>query len=620
MVRMVLTTLAFLGLLGWLPWFAIRPLRTRVNGWLAAPFLGLAVLETFSWYWLEYGTGGMRSGLVVLGALWLAGATLAVVGARSRGERVVPRVTGDGAAAAAVLIGATIILSSLTMVGGLRGAEPAPTTFGNADMAQYAISGDVYVDQGFDAVGWVPGVELGPLGRTDNTGVRPFLSTVALIDGTSVWHATTPAMAVFVVLTAIGATWLAIAATGARPMIATLLGLAALLPFSFVYIVGHQFLAQVPAMAGALALTAVVLENRPRSWREIGGTILPASFMLIPIVLTYPHMALASLVVVGAIGVLLELDAIGRIAVTDVVGSMIRTSAALAGSLLAAVLVLAPAVPGLVAYVGLVSRELFGWPLPLMSPIQALGVAGFGPMTAIGRASMIGPSGGGLSTGTQWWIGAMIVLVCATAASSVGISRRVRLPLFPIATAVVVLASYGIVYCIAGDSYVQWKWITFFQPFLSIAVLVGAMIVIDTAFERRPDRRGVVAAIALVTSLALLGLTLRPVLRLWSRPWWYVSDQLADIGRVAGSGLDRVNVILDDYGETMWAIYFLDPVVTSPRSTSYFPSSGSMRGWTVTKDPYVVGTPLREVPLNSVYRLVCFAEPCTPEPDLPPRD
>lgn len=619
LMRMVLLTLASLALLGWVPWMLIRPLRARVNGWIALPFLGLAVLETFSWYWLEFGSGGLRTGLIVLGAVWLASAVLIVINARSRGARLLPPITDAAVVPAVLLIGVAIILSALTMMRGLQGSEPVPTTFGNADTAQYALSSEVLVDEDFDGTGWISGAELGELGRSDNGAVRPFLAAVALINGTSVWNATSPAMAVFVVLIAIAAAWLVIVTTRAGPMVTVLLALSALLPFSLVFIVGQQYLAQVAAMAGALALAAVILQNRPTTWRDAAEAAIPATFVVIPMMLTYPQMALASLVIIGIISVLVALESFGRMALIDTVKSMARSGAQVALSSAAALIVLTPAVSSLVDRVRVVGGATFGWPLPLLSPPQILGVEDFTPMTAISRSAMIGASNSGPMTSTKWWMMAFVVIGLAAGASALSIVRRGKTPLFPVASATVVLVSYRLFYDREGDSYAQWKWITFFQPVLTIAMVVSLWVFLDAALQHFSGRRRSVSACALALGIGLACVTLGLVVRLWAQPWWYVTDDLADVRRVAASGLERVNVSVDDYAETMWAGYFLRPIQTNLRSASYFPRTGSTEGWTVTKDPYVKSMPLREVPLNSTYRLVCFKEPCGPTPVLPPR-
>jgi len=111
---------------------------------------------------------------------------------------------------------------------------------------------------------------------------------------------------------------------------------------------------------------------------------------------------------------------------------------------------------------------------------------------------------------------------------------------------------------------------------------------------------------------------LGPSVHLWSNPWWYVTEDLADVRRVARSGVDHVSVALDPFAETMWADSFLQPVPTILASRSYFPTTGITTGWVLTKDPYVAATPLRGVPLNSTYRLVCYRDPCSPAPTLGP--
>lgn len=618
MVRMVMFALTLLAALGWLPWILLRPLRERISGWVATPFLGLAVLEVFSWYWLEYGSGGMRSGLAVLGTIWAIGTVLVVTYRRARRAPLFPPIAAGGIVSTVLVIGAAIALSALIMSRGLQGDRPVPTTFGNADTAQYALSAEVLLDEGFEGKGWIRTGELGALGRSDNGGVRPFLASVAIVNNTSVWNATTPALTIFVVLTALAASWTVRAATRARSMTAALLGLGALLPFSFTFIVGQQYLAQVAAMAGTLALLAVLLEQRPRTWRDTLEVGLPAGFMLTPIVLSYPQMALAALAVLAAVMTLVAADQIHRAPLIETAKSMIRSVSILLIASASSIVVLAPAISGLLDRVSQVGGVAAGWPMPQLSPIQVVGLESFGPMTGISRSRLIGQADPSPLSSSEWWAGALLVIGLTLVASAVSWRRNGQAPLFPLATSTVVLISFRVFYDREGDSYAQWKWVTFFQPLLAIAILVALWTLVHVLQDRYPSQRRVLLGSTAVLSVVGAVILLGPVIRLSTGPWWFVTDDLSDVRRVSGSGLSRVTVDVDPYAETMWVGYFLKPISTDLQSASYFPASVNPTGWVLTKSEYVTGAPLREVTLNSTYRLVCYVEPCSPAPKLGP--
>ena len=55
-----------LAFLGWIPWRLLVAGRELLPFVVAAPLFGLALLSTFGWYWLEYGSGGMADGLAIL--------------------------------------------------------------------------------------------------------------------------------------------------------------------------------------------------------------------------------------------------------------------------------------------------------------------------------------------------------------------------------------------------------------------------------------------------------------------------------------------------------------------------------------------------------------------------
>ena len=617
-IRMVMVTLMVLAAVGWLPWVLIGPMRRKLNGWIAAPFLGLAVLEVFAWYWLEFGTGGLRVGYVLLGSVWIVATVVVVLRARGRNERFLPPVSRRGVLAGFLLVSLAVALSSMIMMRSLQGSEPVPSTYGNADSAQYALSAEIYFDEGFDGIGWIPTGNLGSYGRYDNAAVRPYLTSVAIMNGTEVWIAATPAMTVMVVLAAIAVAWLVLTTTRAGPTTASLLGVAALLPFTFTFIIGHYYLAQAAAMASGIAFTALLLDLRPSTRRQIFEASVPAVFFLVPVVLSYPQMSLGLLAVIGLIVAAIALDGLRRGGVRDLATEVMRSASVVVLAAIGSVLVLAPTVPGMIDRINAVKDAAAGWPLPLLSPLQVLGLEKFGPMTASSRSGLIGPGDPMPITDFRWWAAAMLVIAVCGLASFVAWKREGRLPLFSVVTATVVLVSYRMFYAQVGDSYQQWKWITYFVPFLAVAVLVALYILFEELITRFPKHRVVVAVSTLVVCLSLLGLALPPLVRLWTQPWWYITDELADVRRLTDSGIDYVNVELDPYAETMWAAYLLAPLPTNLESASYFPTGGVRSGWTLTKRKYVKTAPLREIPLKAPYLLVCYSEPCSPAPVFAP--
>ena len=52
--------------LGWPLWTVLAPSGCPLSLWFGAPVVGLAVLQVFSWYWLDHAGTGMATGLPVL--------------------------------------------------------------------------------------------------------------------------------------------------------------------------------------------------------------------------------------------------------------------------------------------------------------------------------------------------------------------------------------------------------------------------------------------------------------------------------------------------------------------------------------------------------------------------
>ncbi|MEI7624271.1 MAG: hypothetical protein WCJ88_12005, partial [Actinomycetes bacterium] len=308
MLRIAVVMLVVLFLVGWLPWAAIGPVRRRVNCWFAAPFFGLAIVEVFGWYWLEWGSGGMRVGAAFLAAFWVVGAVLVVLWPRPDRQSLIPRSTSHGLLAGVIVVLGALIFSSFILLVGLKGAEPVPTWYGNADLSSYALVSQHYVDNGHGDPGSISTADLGARGRDDASGVYPFLALTAIVNGTGVATASLPALGLALLLLVIASAWMLSVLVRAGPILIAGLSLLVIVPFSITFVVGHGYLAQVLCMAGAVAFGAVLLSGNIDSWRESLLVSVPAAFVMAPMLLSYPPMAGGSAVVVGATAVIIRIN------------------------------------------------------------------------------------------------------------------------------------------------------------------------------------------------------------------------------------------------------------------------------------------------------------------------
>lgn len=616
LVVMVGVALVALGLLGWLPWAAIGPVRRRVNGWFAAPFFGLAIVEVFGWYWLELGSGGMRVGLVMLGVLWFSGSLLLVLWFRPRWRSLVPAFTRSGLAAAAIIVLGASLFASLIMAKGLGGDQPAAMWYGNADGSSYAVISEHYVDNSHHDVGWVSTGALGSFGRDDAAGIRSFLASMAIVNGTDVATALTPAMALALVMLVIAAAWTLTALVRAGPMIIAVLALPVMVPPSITYIVGHTYLAQVMAMAGALALLAVLLTAGSRTLSDALFAAIPAALVLVPLVISYPHMAAGTFVVISGIAVLTRIEPGSGSPRSWIAGLPGRTAVTALVAMAASAIAVAPVLGSLVSRADRLGSANAGWRLSLMTPFEIVGISPFKGMVDATRRVTFGAVDLSMPSATQWFAEGSLVIALLAVATVIGWRRRHTLALFPLVAGLAVLISYRIMFAERGISYQQWKWITFFQPVLIVAVVVAVVVLLRAATTAYPARASLTIPVALgLSGLAVLA-CLRSDVKMWDNDWPYVTSDIAGLRRVVDSGISSVNIEVEPYAETMWATYYVAPLPAFVVSGSYFPPATGQAAWTIMRTVDVKGSPAEVMPINGTFSLVCKKQPCTPRPVL----
>ena len=296
---------------------------------------------------------------------------------------------------------------------------------------------------------------------------------------------------------------------------------------------------------------------------------------------------------------------------------MIRGAVPVVASMVLAAVALLPVLGALIDRAGSLVAIKAGWPLVAMTPFEILGILPFRGMVdstrrvAFADVNMISPSA------AQWFGQALLLVAFLGFASFVAWRRRRTFALFPLVAGMAVLVSYRVLYSQRGISYQQWKWITFFQPLLTIAVLVAIVVLVEAAMSRHPVSRNMIAATVLGVTVLVAAVSLQWDIRLWGQNWPYVTADMQELHEVVDSGLDQVNLSVEPYAETMWAAYYLAPLTTNIVSGSYFPPSMGPAAWTVTKPEYLSGSAARVIRINDTFLLVCEKEPCGTVPVLP---
>jgi hypothetical protein len=585
-VLIALAIYAGLALIGAPLWLLLRPLP--LSGELASPLLGLAILQVWAWYWLDRDWGGMQVGLPVL----LAFATVASVWMLLRTRPRLPTI--NEAVPTFGLAGAVAVAFVVQFRVPFRAGAAAASIL-NADIAFYVNQAGGLVAHGFGYAGNIAGSDLGVL-ATNGYGIGPgvysTLAAAAAGTGLGVWRVALPVLLVMVVLGALAvrdAARLLLSNPIGPAVVALLVTVASL----FVYVVTNYFLAQALAMplviAELLTLRAIARSESLKGALRYGTVFLA---LVVIAMMSYSLMAFA-----------MQPALLGIIAVSEVGrGWLRRVTMAVAAVFGAFVVTLALVPVPFSRAIDLLHASFLGkngWPLGLMTPLELLGVrpALRHPHPVAGRFMIEAIVVGALI------LGAMHVL------------RKRDAGLFGCA-ALMVLASYGIVYLSLGYSYEQWKWIAFFQPLLiasTFTLVAAGVAVVMRRVPNLPDRAPLIAGS--LAGLALVALSARTTVvqtrhtyHYWSQdeslPWSVVDRSLsglADNSMLQDMG--EINVQLPQW-EGMWAAYFLAPKTVHLLTPSYYPTSAAVATATIVRnDSPEAARPGARV-LNDHYTLI----------------
>jgi hypothetical protein len=559
---------AELALIGAPIWLLVRPDVPPVSDAFACPVVGLAVSQVFSWYWLRYTNGGLATGMPVLGICVLF--ALAGVGWFKRRSLHRPELALSVSTAALLAAIAVVFVCEFRTpfnVGHLTSAS-----IWNDDIAVYVTVARGLISHGFSWGGNIAKVNLGAMATSSANGSRPgpysSLAAAAWGTGLRTWQVALPFLLVTVALGALAVRDAARLLLPGSLISASLIALLATMSSLFAYVTTNYFLGQVLVMPLAVGELIVLHSIARRStWRQrIPELVLLVAMVVIAVLSFTPISFLMQPVILAAVCV----GEFGR-------GWLRRSALVVAssmGTFIVACALVAESVWRSVRVAGAFAGAGFGWPLGLMTPLEVLGFRQVvrAPRPVVGTFVV------------QTAIVGLVVL----AAVWVLWNERRRVAILNAAAAFLVLGSYALVYVHHGYSYQQWKWISFFQPILIVAVFALVVAAAGVLI-----RRWAPAKIPVRTAGAFLGVALTvgsaQILLVGTRgnyvvwvageptlPWNVVGSPLSKLAeRPAIDRLDAVNVNMSQWDE-LWAAYFLEPTTRPYLGTpGYFPTSTS---------------------------------------------
>jgi hypothetical protein len=538
------------------------------------PLIGLALVQILCWYQLRYFANGIS---FVTSAVLLASLLYGVIQLRNTRGAIKIELLKHRWLLITLMVSTILFLfqwHSLLSTGYLSAASP------NGDIAAYAQIAQHIEHHSFVEAGRIGGANLGSVARTDVTGAYVLVNFVRQVTSVDLHQILLPTLGIANLFVAHALFKLLRRTTKLKPAVVVLLAVFPQSTFMSMYLMGNFFLAQIMAMAASIVLLEILLSADSHVLSSFKFAIKNIWIIAVPVVvllLTYPHMAF----VVPPILILVVVPKMFKsqfrhfVLVTAMVGS---------GAVL---LLLGKFSVAFQRMKDLAGDKVNGWPLPGLYPSEIFGLQ---------WSESLKPTNGDLV--------ASVVLLLVVVVSIFVIRRRGSNGLPSVSILIWLGGTYMYMYWSSGVSYRQWKWITFFQPFLLTAALVPMCIAIFLIMKNRR------MALPLVC-LLLSGLIAGNYQRTMSYSdgvvtgTYLVEKKTAQLGRELG-GLKRLNIKTGPYLESMWPAYFARNQETNILDPSYYSSSLALAAPTLVSKDFQVSDGVEYQELKSGYKLVGF--------------
>jgi hypothetical protein len=558
---------------------------------LPTALLGLLVVQPIAWYWSSIGDIGLDR---LWPALVAAAVVLDVVMILLNRRRVRALADRWSLADRWAEVGGMVAVFIVSMglfawrVQGLLQRGTLSIGSDNNDVAAYAVVSSHLSRHGFAHPGWIVGADLGYIGKHDVNGALSVLSLHEWVGQRPTYLIVLPLLAIGAVLVAQACFLVLVRRTKLGAPVAVLLCVIGPSTFLFVYVSSLYFLAQILSMAMAIGFFLVIEDARGLSLKAAMRHILLAALILSGLLLTYPHMAFLTPPIVLAI-----------FALSD--PRRVRDIARVVGVVAAAFLLGCALIPerALLSARRLVDLEsvVAGWPLQGVLPWGLVGFQRSFRQT-VSPATLVAS--------------ALLLIGCAAAAlihhrSTQDLNRFPAMPILAVG-----LGSYAVFYFgKGGPSYVQWKWLSFFQPLIILAIFVPVLALLKLRWKQSATEALLLILGGLLIVVNESSVTASKTMTA-SANW--VSPDLGQLGASpALEGIDELNVSLPRYWETMWAAEALQPRHLYLLEESYFSRSAPVAPWTLVQSSTVPsGVLSQEVrQINATYSLVARADGTT---------
>ena len=537
--------------------------------------LGLAFVQLICWYRLDTFGGGLSSTLGILLTICIVlGIVLGIMNSKNLWKTINSNI-GLLATLAAGTVVFLIQWYPLLKMGFVT------ATGTNADISAYALVAQHIEHHSFHEIGKIGLKEFTALPKQDVSGAYFFVIFARHITRTQFYEVLIPAIgAAQLMLT--HALYKLLQTVVKLPLaLIILLSIFPQTTFMFRYLSGNFFLAQILAMAAMVSLLTLFLETRNISPSREIKSLRFGQWGVIPVVillLTYPHMAF----VVPPLLALIVFPSVPK----ENRARFIRSISVI--GFVSIVLLFEKFTVAFDRMKDLALDRVNGWPLPGFLPSQLLGIQ---------WSSLRAPS---LSDG----LFSVVLMVLFISSSLLNRASKTWFPSMSIL--LWTGTTYAYFYFSSGPSYRQWKWITFFQPIVLIAILVPIFLALLAKSESRKY-------ISVALPLALLIFVAGNIARTFDYASEITESHLVVTKKIVTLAnesslktIPAVNIKSGAYLGSMWPAYFVPSHSVNILDESYFTSTEPLEAPTLVSENFVVDPGVEFETLKSGHKLVEF--------------
>jgi hypothetical protein len=530
--------------------------------------LGLALVTIVSWYWLSYSQYGLK--YLTFAILFLIFACASIP--RCRNEMLVVlkselRIDIFPIATSSIMFlfcGRYLFSNFGSTVGS-----------GNNDVAAYAQISKFLLNSGFKGTGNLVGLPAGEIARTDVTGTYSLISFVKTAINVPIHEALNLSLLFAFVLIAICAKRVLLV-IGIRDWIANLIAILPQSTFMMAYLSWSFFLSQLYGtglMLAILLMMNVQIKQRFINFRSLIQVVCVYSILTASLIMTYGHMAFVVIPFTAFVSVICGWN-------QKEFGSFLAPGL---GGIIGLCLVFSKSQLVLQKALSFAGDSTNGWKLPFLLPSELIGFQW---------------NESGKPTGSDFDLSVLVVL--ATLIAICHLMFRKELSRYVPNLVLVSLVGIGYVYFVFKDpeSYLQWKWITFFLPLIVIlvyAIFVNILTGNNTRYWLAP-----VICCALVFNLAhhdrfsIPGRYGAPV----------KSDQIDLVESIKSYQLKSINIKSGPYALSMWPAVYLSEIQTAILDPSYYSTLQPLVAPTLVSRDFPKLSFVHRVKVNETFDLI----------------